>query len=214
MSIMDEVAEDLQREQLKIFWAENRAWIIGGCLLAVLMTGGMTFWRGYAYRQDVAATTVLLEAAQTPDLQKLQSYSAGGRNHAAIAKFAAAGVHVKARETDKAVSVYKEIENTRGTDRVLRDLAAVLRLSLILDTAEVKNLHADLKKLSGRNNAWRFFALELQALVYARENKTQEAVEVLTNITSDPEAPLSAKTRASTLRELYAGSQDKPNEGK
>ena len=50
---MHEVHEDLRQQQLKEFWRENGNWIIGGALLAVVMTAGMALtasgviWRAF-----------------------------------------------------------------------------------------------------------------------------------------------------------------------
>ncbi len=43
--IFDEISDDLRSEKLNQFWKENGAWIIGGALGAVLLTGSLTLWR-------------------------------------------------------------------------------------------------------------------------------------------------------------------------
>jgi hypothetical protein len=204
--IMDEVSDDLRRQQLEQFWKENGAWIVGGVILAVIFTAGLSWWREHTYQRNMEQTAQLVEIMNGADVDKLTSFAEKtDKNHAVIARFAAAAVYAKRNDADKAIAIYNSIENTTGVDSTYRDLAKLLSADLQLGSADPTALHQQLSSLTKRGNPWRFSALELEALLYAREHKMKEAADDLAEITADSNAPQDVRMRASTLREFYVG---------
>lgn len=204
--LMDEIGEDLREQQLKAFWKENGAWIIGGIILAIVATGALSFWRTYQHGKDVEATASLIAAARGADASKIAEFSkTTDKDHAAIAKFLAAGAYLQQGKASEAAGLYAEIEATSGIDRMYRDLAALYAVRLNLETGDAADLHKKLDKLTDRDNTWYFTALETRALLFAREGKNREAAETFSKISGDAAAPQEAKTRAFTMRELYLG---------
>lgn len=202
--VFDEIDDDIRHEKLKQFWKENGSWIIGGSIGAVLMTGALTFWRQYEYRSNTKATTELSSLITAGDMGKLESFAkATDKNHAVIAQLIAAGTYVKRGETAKAVELYNELADTSGVDKSWRSLAKLLSIAQRLDSDKPETLTKELAEIAGDKSAWRYSAREMQALLAARQNKMQEAVDILTALTADPQAPSDIRTRAFTLRELY-----------
>lgn len=207
--IMDEINEDLRRQQLEQFWKENGAWIIGGVILAVVFTAGLTWWRAHTYARNLQETSQLIEIINESDVDKLNSFAdKTDKDHAVVARFAAAAVYAKRQQPEKAAAIYASIQNTTGVDGTYRDLARLLSASQRLETADPAGLHKDLKSLTDKGEAWRFSALELEALLYAREHKLKEAADSLAEIIADSAAPQDVRMRASTLREFYIGAAD------
>lgn len=207
--IMDEISDDLRRQQLEQFWKENGAWIIGGVILAVVFTAGLTWWRSHTYERNLRETAQLIEIINESDVEKLTAFAEKtGKDHAVIARFAAAAVYAKRKQSDKAVAIYTSIQNTTGVDRTYRDLARLLSVSQRLETADPAALHKDLSALTDKGDVWRFSALELEALLYAREHKLKEAAGSLAEIIADSAAPQDVRMRATTLREFYIGAAD------
>lgn len=205
--IMNEINDDLRAQQLAAFWKENGNWIIGGALLAVVMTGVMVFWRGYKEDRNMAETKTMLSALSANDPAAIETYAKDAdKNHAVIARLSAAAILVQKGEKEKAAAIYDDISKTTGADRSLRDLAALLGVGQKIDTGAPADLHDALKPLMKEKSAFRFSALEMDALVFAREGKMQEAADRLTEISSNAAAPQDARARAYTLRELYMGS--------
>ena len=205
-NIVEEINEDLRRQQLEQFWKENGAWIIGGVILAVIFTAGMTWWRAHTYERNLQQTSEMIDIINTSDVDKLTAFAdRSDKDHAVIARFAAAAVYAKRSDTEKAVSIYKSIENTSGVDSMYRDLALLLSAGQRLQSADPAQLHKELGGLTKPGNAWRFSALELEALLYAREHKLKEAADDLAEITTAADAPQDVRMRASTLREFYIG---------
>ncbi len=205
-AIHREIEDDLRRLQMKSFWDENRLWIIGTIVLAILATAVVSYWRHHVEQKNMAATAQLMQALEDPAaLNTLAADPAAlnGPAHVALVRLAAAGEHAQAGETEAALGIYDALAADRGADPVLRDLGRLYAASLRLDTAPVDDLERELAALSRAGAAWRFSALELQALLYAREGRMADAAEKLAEISGDPLAPQEARTRAFTLRELY-----------
>ncbi|MDP2205095.1 MAG: tetratricopeptide repeat protein [Alphaproteobacteria bacterium] len=209
--VMREIDDDMRQQRLRDFWVENRAWIIGGIVLAIVMTAGLSFWRQHTLNRNAQATYELFSAMDRADEAALGALAETGKgSHGALAAFLAAGIHAQKGESAEAAVVYDRIATTRGLDRVYRDLATLLSVSHRIDAGDAQQLHAALKPLTSAKNIWRFSALELQALLFARENKMADAAAALTTLIGDDAAPAEVRARATTLRALYleaAGSE-------
>ena len=213
--IMEEISEDLRRQQLEQFWKENGVWIIGGVILAVIFTAGLTWWRGHTYARNLQETAQLIEIINESDVEKLSAFAEKtDKDHAVVARFAAAAVYAKRQQSEKATAIYASIQNTTGVDGTYRDLARLLSASQRLETGDPAALHKDLSALTDKGDAWRFSALELEALLYAREHKLKEAAASLAEIIADSGAPQDVRMRASTLREFYVGAAEGAPKGK
>ena len=80
---------------------------------------------------------------------------------------------------------------------------AVILLALnSLDTAEPDELIARLAPLTADDNAWRYSARELTALLRLRKGDTAGATDLLTMLAEDTGAPQGTRARA---QELLAG---------
>ena len=206
-NIVEEINEDLRRQQLEKFWQENGSWIIGGVILAVVFTAGMTWWRTHTYERNLQQTSEMIDIINSSDVDKLTAFAdRTDKDHAVIARFAAAAVYAKRNQAEKAVAIYNSIQNTSGVDATYRDLARLLSAGQRLNSADPGALHGELQPLTKAGATWRFSALELEALLYAREHKMKEAAADLAEITAAPDAPQDVRMRASTLREFYIGS--------
>lgn len=204
--LLDEVGEDLRRQQLEQFWKENGSWIIAGIIIAILFTGGLAWWRQHVYERNLKKTTELVAIMEEGDAAQLAAFAEKStKDHAALARFYAAAIYAKRKEAEKAVALYRAIADTTGLDRVYRDLARLLSIGQRLQTGDPQALHAELEDLKGAKSAWRHSALEMEALLFARQNRMEDAAAALAEITGDISAPSDIRMRASTLRELYIG---------
>lgn len=204
--ILSEIDDDIRAAKLRQFWMENGAWIIGSIIAAVLLTGVLTVWRQWDHRNNMRATSELVRVAATADLKQLEAFGATGRkNQAMVARFVAAGAHLNKGEKDQAVALYNDIAETRGLDKTWKQLAKILSISQRLDKDDPAKLEKELSRLSGDKDAWRYTARELEALLAARQKQPQKAVDILTKVTADTNAPADIRARAFALRELYMG---------
>jgi hypothetical protein len=204
--MMNEIEDDLRHQKLVAFWKENGPWIIGGAIMAVVMTGFMVFWQNHTAEKNTAATQELFKVVVTDDAQKISAYAeTAGKNHAAVARFAAAARFLENGDKAKAEETYAEIRDMSGIDSTWKDLASLLSIRNKFETAESKELHKELSGLTGKKGVFRFSALEMEALLYARDGDNEKAAALLADIAASANAPADVRTRALTLRELYLG---------
>jgi hypothetical protein len=208
--VFDEIADDLRREKLNLFWKENGSWIIGGVVLAILMTGALSFWRDFEFKRNAAATAELTRVATMNDAGALEYFAQSApADQAMLARFMSAGSYAQKGEKDKALAMYNAIVETRGVDKAYRNLAKLYAVSLRADGGDAVTLRAELAPLVSDKSPWRYTALELDALLALRAGDRGTAVENLTKITADPLAPADARARAFTLRWLYVAEASK-----
>lgn len=203
--VFEEINDDLRRQKLNQFWKENGSWIIGGAIGAVLLTGILTIYRQWEQSRDTTSTAELMRVISAGDMAKLEGFAAtSDKNHAMMARFLAAAAHVDKKEYDKAIALYDAIAQTSGLEGSWRDLARIRSISLRLDKDKPEALMKEIEPLTGAKNVWRHSAMELQALLAAREGQMQKAADIMSAIAADPLAPDDARQRALGLHALYA----------
>lgn len=200
----DEISDDLRQQKLNQFWKENGAWIIGGAIGAVVLTGALTLWRQHTLDRDMKQTAQFVRIEKANDPARLESFAAtSDKDHAMMARFAAADDYLTHKQNDKALAIYNTIANTSGLDKTWRDLARLHSISLRLDKDSPDALAKELAPLAGDKDVWRFSAREMQALLAARQGKMDEAAKILTLLAADPDVPDDMRQRAFSLRQLY-----------
>jgi len=211
VEILDEISDDLRQQKLNQFWEENKYWIIGGVIASIIATGAMSFWRQWEYSRDTRNTSELSRLiADISNIGNLENFSkTTDKNHAVVAKFILADTYINNGEKAKAITAYKEIAETSGVDKTYRDLAKTLSIGQRIDSDDPKKLEQELSDLINDNSTWRYTALELTALLNAKQGKFDVAINTLNKITSSPDAPTELRNRAITLHELYTAEIDK-----
>ncbi len=211
--IFQEVDEEVRREQLKKLWERYGTYLIAVCILVVVAVGG---WRGYEWWQTKRAAEAGAAFEQAVTLAE-----SGKRQEAeaAFAKLAADGTasyRLLARlreaaelgQTDRkaAVKAYDEIAAERSAGSVMQDLAALRAGFLLVDTSSYSELRARLEPLTAPERVFRHSARELLALSAWKEGDIGAARQWTNMITSDPQTPAGARSRAEVLSELIAAS--------
>lgn len=218
-SIYHEVSEELREQELAQFWKENRYWIAGGVAAAIVFTGTLSWWRDHERATNIKATTEMTAALDTRDPEKIAAHAdEAGKNHSLLSRFAEARTYLDRGEKDKAAAAFRAIAATKRIDKDWKDLARLYAVNAALDTdAETGSLHEDLSPLvNDDKNPWHYSARELDALIYAKEGKTDKAEDIFSGLADDIKAPPGLRNRAATLRTLYAGdgNGDKKDAGK
>lgn len=203
--IYREVEDDLRQQKLKAFWQENGAWIIGGVFGAIVLTGGLSFWRTHEAAGNKAETAGLIATVAADDPAKLDAFAAtADKNHALMALMAKAKLHEKRGEIEQAAAVYARIADMQHLDPLWRDLALLYSVMARLDKDDPAKLHAELSTLTGEKAPWRGSALEMEGLLLAREKKSAQASALFAKLADDPAIPASIRARATMLRDLHA----------
>ncbi len=211
--IFHEVDEEVRREQLKKLWERYGTYIIAVCILVIVAVGG---WRGYEWwqaRRAAEAGAAFEQAATLAEAGKRQEAEAA---FAKLASDGTAGYRVLARlreagelaQSDRkaAVKAYDEIAADRSVGNVMQDLAALRAGFLLVDTSSYADMRTRLEPLTTPERVFRHSARELLALSAWKEGDMGAARQWTNMITSDPQTPAGARSRAEVLSELIAAS--------
>lgn len=202
-----EVEQDLRDQEIKQFWEENKYWISGGVIAAIILTASLSFWRHWEYQRDTLATSQLTKMTvdRQVDPAALSAFiQATDKNHATVARFLLASELLKRGKKEEAIGIYNTIASTRGIDKEYREFAKVLSISQRIDQDDPATLEAELEELVNSKATWRHSARELQALALAKQKKFEKAIAVLQSLSEDEAAPLDIRNRALDLQTLYA----------
>lgn len=206
--IFQEVDEELRREKMEAFWKENGNFIITLIVLVILSTAATAAWRSWSSDRKADKTAILMEAVYTQDAdtkaRMLKDFIADNDGfHGALARLSAADMHLKDGDSDKAVALYAEVAADGDVDQLYRDLARLLSISAKLDTADAGALTQDINVLDRPGNAWQLEAQEMRGLLAAREGDYAKAVEIMTTLRENQNAPDSMRGRAEALAGVY-----------
>ena len=212
-ALLREVDEELRRERLEKLWKRYGNLFLALSFGVVAAVGAYKGWQYYQQKQAQAAGEAYISAldlvnagndeAAIAALEKLGSGShAGG---AAMARLRLAALLGKKGETEKAVALYRQVAGDAAIEMPLRNAARVRHAWLMVDTLPRAELAKILGGLDVAGNPWRVAAWEILALASLREGDTQAALSYLKQLLNDPEVPMEARTRASTLYHLLGG---------
>ncbi len=205
-----EVDEELKRDQYAKLWKKYGNYVVGLAFAVVLSTAG---WQGWAaYRQDIreaqgekfAAALALARDGKPAEAESAFAELAGdaGAGYEALARLQGAALLVRQGNLAAAISAYEALAADEGGDPLLRDLARLLSVLYDLDKGDTAALAAKLEPLIADDNAWRYSALELSAIVAERAGDRPRARDILTRLGDDAAAPPRLRARA---KELLSG---------
>ncbi len=209
--LMSEIETDLREEELKKIWNNYGSIIITFVVLMVVAVAGFQFYK-YSAEQQRADAARRYNAAMTAQQdgktdEALAQFTLlgqnGGKGYGALARLNQASLQIQKKDFDGAVATYTAIAADGTVDPVFRDLATLLRVLHSLDREDAKKLEASVVTLVGHGKAFNLSALELQALLAAKQGDTARAAKALAMIVEDNTAPPSMKQRASDLTKLY-----------
>jgi len=212
-ALLREVDEELRRERLEKLWKRYGNLFMALSFGIVAAVGAYKGWQYYQRKQAEAAgeayvgaldlATAGKEEAAIAALEKLAASSHPGG--AALARMRLADMLGRKGETDKAVALYRRVAEDTSVELPLRNAARVRHAWLVTDTLPRAELAKILGGLDVAGNPWRAAAREILALAALREGDRQAALSYLKQLLNDPETPVEARARASTLYRVAGG---------
>jgi len=207
--IFREVDEEVRREKLQQLWERHSNLIVSLALLVVLAVGG---WRGYEWweRKKAAesgsqfeAATALAEAGKQAEAQAAFAKVAqeGSTGYRILARFREAAETAKT-DPGAAAKLYDSLATDSSLDRTLRDLAAIRGGLILVDTAPLAQLTANLEPLTTADRPFRHTARELLAVSAWRNGDAAAAKRWLDLIATDAETPPGTRARMDVLMTL------------
>ncbi|MEO1089807.1 MAG: tetratricopeptide repeat protein [Pseudomonadota bacterium] len=202
-----EVDEELRQDRATALWQRYGTYIIAAAVALVVGTAGWVGWHNLEERRqasdalafDAALTEAGGDAATAATaLDEVAADAHGGYD--AVARLTAAQLHEAAGSPDAAVASLQALAGDGSAPDLYRELAQLLDILARMDTEAPDTLIAELRPL-GAVGPWRFTARELLAGALLRAGDRDEALEMLRDLETDPEAPQPLRIRA---RELVA----------
>ena len=210
--LMSEIESDIREEELQKIWKRFSGLFAIFAVALILGVLAFQMWRQYETRTRSEIAMVYDQAAKELDSgetdKALAAFSglsgrrmAGG--YTVLARMGEAAAYLKKNDEAAAAKIYTALSTDSSVDPAFRDLATILRVIHSMDTANPKDLEAALAPVTNADNAFNFSALELSAVLSAKQGNTKHAAELLERILGDPTAPAGVRQRATDLAALY-----------
>lgn len=204
--LIQEVDEDLRRDQYRLLWKRFGNHMIAAVIAVVLVVAGYQGWQEWQSRQRQK------EAAQFQAAQDLLTQGKGAESLEALAKLAADGhtgfsLAANMRRAEQligqgdvtaAASIYDQVANSSGP-ALYRDLASLKLAFLTLDSEDPAKLEGKIAPLSALSNPWHFSATEILALLAQKKGDVRHAVELYKQLADDLQAPSGIRARAAEM---------------
>lgn len=206
--IIREVDEELRRENWEKLWKSYGKYVIGAAVGIVLVTAAVVGWREYSqYRSRQAGdafASVIAETETGDDPAKaardLESYAVSApAGYATLARFREARYRALNGDKAGAVALYDELADDSSVEPLFRDLAKLYSVRLQIGEADAATLTARLEPLSAEDNAWRYSARELKAIIALQAGDTEEARKAYAQLADDLSAPQQQRARAAEM---------------
>ena len=211
--LIREVDEDLRKERYQKLWNAYGKYAVGAAVVVFAITAGIVGWREYQTNQQ------LEHGARFAAAQKLiadGNLQQGADAFAALARSAGTGYRslallqeaaARGRDGDRiaAVMVYDRVAADGAFDPRLRDVARLLAVLQLVNSAETADLADRLSRLTAADNPFRHSARELNALIQVKSGDTAAAKNSYTELADDATAPAGVRARAAEMLAALGG---------
>jgi hypothetical protein len=206
---IDEVDEEVRREQLKKLWDRYSLYIIA---IAIVIIAGVGGWRAYQYVEARKAAEAGVAFNKAIELSEQNKRADAEKAFAEVAATAPSGYRMLARfhqaaeaaagDKAAAVKLYDELAADRSIGAEQQSMARLRAAGLLVDTAPYADLNLRLEGETAPGAPFRHAARELLALSAWRGNDAAAARQWLDMIALDGETPPGLRSRAEALQAL------------
>jgi hypothetical protein len=203
----EEVSEELKQDRYAELWKKYGRYFVALAVAVVLGVAGYQYWRGEQQRAREAASerfaAALALARDGKTKEALAAFAGlaqdGPKGYASLARLQQAAQLLKSGDRAGAMIAFEQLANDGSADPLFRDIAVVHWAYHGLDDADPAKMTERLKPLTAKENPWRFMALELSALYAERAGRRADAIQILTDLEKDKDAPQGVRSRAIEL---------------
>lgn len=207
VDIIDEVNDDLRREQLTRFWQRVGGYVVAASVVIIVATVSTVLWQNYTARRQAEATEAFLAADKT---LKAGDYDSAARQFSALSEKSAKGLptlaamkqayaHTQAGKDEKALETYMSLADNGAADKGMRDMARIYAAQIMTgqEGSSLQDITAVLQPVTGdEGNPFRAIAREQLAHASLRYGDEATARRLLAELSSDMAAPVSLRRRA------------------
>ena len=202
---IDEVNEELQREQLTRLALTYGPYVAGVVVATLIGAFGFEFFRSQAIeaRRDTGSEIIraMNEQAPATEFERIAGAVDGGA--AVLAQFRAAAALSDGQGEDddkaRAAEIYASLYGRADIEAAYADLARVRSAQLRADDADPGELVALLAPAAAETRPYRPLALELTAAAHLRAGERDEARKALQLALADPRATRASRSRVQAL---------------
>lgn len=203
-TFLREVDEELRKDQLAHFWRRWGKALIAGVVVALIVLGGVLYWRHHTREvagregEQLADAYVALGSGKTAAAQKplgalTQSRSDGYR---ALARFTQADIDLQKNDFKAAAAKFAGIAADGSLAQPFRDLALVRQTAAEFDTLQPAVVVSRLRGLAQPGNPWFGSAGELVAAAYLKQGRRDLAGQLFGRMARDEDVPATIRQRA------------------
>ncbi|KLN60238.1 hypothetical protein WH96_13735 [Kiloniella spongiae] len=209
--IFQEVEEDLKRERVEVLWKKYGKWAIGAAVLVVAATAGFQGWESYKSTVQAEKSATFASALELTQVGKvdeatarLTSLAEDDDGYGTLARFERARLLVESGDTAAAVQIWDEVAASNPPLTPLKDVAALLAAMHLVESGDIADVKQRLASLAVANGAFRYSAIELQAIVALREGDNSAAKTLFQQLVDEADTPNGIKSRSSQILESLA----------
>ena len=203
-----EIQDEISRENMVRFVNKYGKLLVIVGIVIFISIAAYQFWDQYR-REEAKKTGSEISAIQQDmdkpfdefTLKKLDQ-TAKTSGYYEISMLNKAHLQIKNNDIPGAITSF-DAAAKNGSDKALRDLAAINAANLLLNTnPHAEGLETRLTSITGEDASFKYSARELLAAFYLANNNAAKATEILQALSKDPAVPVSISKRS---RELLAG---------
>ena len=203
-AFVQEVDDELRRDQLARFWKQWGRWLVGAVLLGLAAFAAFLYWehqQGVKSGEESEMLAQALQSLGSGDIAKAElSFAALAKSsndgHRGAAKIAQAGLKLQKGDEKGAVAAFGVIAADTSLPRPYRDLALIRQTVAQFDTMKPDDVVSRLKPLAVTGNPWFGSAGELVAVSYMNMKKPDLAGKLFAAIGKDETVPETIRSRA------------------
>lgn len=202
--LLEEVREDVRREELIAFWQKYWQWIVGTLAAVFLITVGYSLWTKHQEnkRNELAfhyekALNYLNQDQTDQALAELNILvMKGDKSYLLLSLLKQAGV--KLQDDD----VLKKIIDNKTIEESFRQLANLILIEREMNASNYASAVQKLIPLVNSNAPWRASAQELLAVSLMQIGSQQQALQAFQALSEDQAAPYDIRLRAAAFVEF------------
>ena len=166
--LIHDVEESLKQERLHALWKEYGPYLIGGVVIAILLTALISGYRTWEQKTGEAKTEILVDAMSVENVTESVDNIRGelGPGQRTVADLSKAGIHLSTDDRQAALLDLQSLAADKSTPQPYRDFARLQAVRLQTGEAGSEALINELQPLlKDKDNIWHFHALYQAALI-------------------------------------------------
>ena len=207
----NEIDEELRRKQLKALWDRFGLYLIGTVLIIILSFGGYEFSKYLGYKnserssdQFESALEALANENNNQAIDLFETLLDESNGYSGLSLFNLANIAIKEGNIDLALDYLDKAAKNKNLSNKINDFAILRSGYIMLESFELSDIEEKLSSLLNSVSPFSFYAKEIIALAYYRDNRFLESSQKFNEIASDAASPRNIASRSKIFSEQIA----------